>query len=273
MSTQSRIDAEARKDPEILEQEIDQKRSDIGNLVDALESKLSPGQLIDQALSYAKGNGGEFFGNLGTTLKANPVPTVLTSVGLIWLMLGQNRTPAPSRHTVGLSDRLDDVGNRLQGARQQVGGAVDALEDKASRVGHGVSDSLSHTSERLSSNLHDASDALQRQGENLKGGLQHLLQEQPLALAAVGVALGAVIGAALPTTRTENRLLGETSDRLTGKARQMAAEGLEKTRAIGEELLDKVKDEDAPADRDASARGNAPQVPPGDNLSGELGRL
>src|SRR5690606_32437263 len=44
MSTQSRIDAEARKDPETLEREIDQKRSDINHLVEALESKLSPGQ-------------------------------------------------------------------------------------------------------------------------------------------------------------------------------------------------------------------------------------
>ena len=27
------------------------------------------------------------------TVKANPVPTLLTSVGLVWLMTGQNRRP------------------------------------------------------------------------------------------------------------------------------------------------------------------------------------
>lgn len=270
MSTQSRIDAEARKDPETLEREIDQKRSNIGNIVDALESKLSPGQLIDQALHYAKGNGGEFFGNLGNTLKANPVPTVLTSVGLIWLMVGQNRTPAPASHShsAGIGERLGGVGSRLQGARQQVGGAAGSLHDKASEVKHGIADGLSHTGRRLSSGMHDASDALHWQSQNLKGGLQHMLHEQPLALAAMGVALGAVVGAALPATRTENRLLGETSDRLTGKAREMAAAGVEQTRAMGRDLLDEAKASAAPADRSGSRT-----VPPGDNLSGELGRI
>lgn len=272
MSTQSRIDAEARKDPETLEREIDQKRADIGHLVDALESKLSPGQLIDQALAYAKGNGGEFFGNLGNTLKANPVPTVLTSVGLIWLMLGQNQSPAPRRHGLGLGERLDGLGSRLHGARQQVGDGVDAVHDTASRVRHGVSESLTHTSERLHAGLHDASGRLQQQGAQLKDSVQHLLREQPLALAAAGVALGAVIGAALPVTRTENRLMGETGDRLTGKARQAASGGLEKARAMGEELLEEAKSA-ASAQRSHSEPGRTPPVAPGDNLSGELGRL
>lgn len=270
MSTQSRIDAEARKDPETLEREIDQKRADIGHLVDALESKLSPGQLIDQALAYAKGNGGEFFGNLGTTLKANPVPTVLTSVGLVWLMLGQNRIPAPHRQSLGLGERLDGAGQRLHTARQKLGDRVDSLHDSASRAGHGLSDSFSHSAERLNAGLHDAGDALQRQGEQLKGNLQHLLHEQPLALAAVGVALGAVIGAALPATRTENRLLGPTSDRLTGKARQAASAGLAKARTAGEQILDGIKAEGAAGQ---GAVGRGPAVPPGDNLAGELGRL
>lgn len=279
MSTQSRIDAEARKDPETLEREIDQKRADIGHLVDALESKLSPGQLIDQALAYAKGNGGEFFGNLGTTLKANPVPTVLTSVGLVWLMLGQNRSPVPHRHGPSLGARLDGAGQRLQGAGQRLQGAryqlgeqVDALQERASRAGHDLADGLSHTGERLNARLHDAGDRLQQQSTQLKNNVQHLLEEQPLALAAVGVALGAVIGAALPSTRTEDRLLGATSDRLTGKARQMASGGLEKARAMGGELLDEVKGA-ASTHRAGPRPGSAPSVAPGDNLSGEMGRL
>lgn len=270
MSTQSRIDAEARKDPQTLEREIDQKRSDISHLVEALENKLSPGQLIDQALAYAKGNGGEFFSNLGTTLKANPVPTVLTSVGLVWLMLGQNRRPVTQRHGPGLGERLDGAGQRLHAARQHLGQRVDSLHERASQAGHGLVDGLSHGGEQLSARMHDASDALQRQGQHLRGSLQHLLQEQPLALAAVGVALGAVVGAALPSTRTEDRLLGDTSDRLTGKARQMLSEGVEQVRRTGSELLDEATSRSA---NGQTAAGATPRVAPGDNLSGELGRL
>ena len=75
MSTRNQIDAEAQKDPDELEREIDQTRTEIGNIVHALENKLSPGELIDTALGYVKGGGGEFFGNLSNTVKANPVPT------------------------------------------------------------------------------------------------------------------------------------------------------------------------------------------------------
>src|SRR5690606_19716507 len=95
MSTGNQINAEAQKDPAVLEREIDQQRAEISDIVHALENKLSPGELIDTALGYVKGGSGEFFSNLSNTVKANPVPTVLTSIGLIWLMAGQNRQPRP----------------------------------------------------------------------------------------------------------------------------------------------------------------------------------
>ncbi|HAN52132.1 MAG TPA: hypothetical protein DCQ75_03590, partial [Pseudomonas sp.] len=98
MSTHNQIDLEAQKDPSTLEREIDQQRAEIGNIVHALESKLSPGQMIDTALGYAKGGGGEFLHNLSDTVKANPVPTLLTGIGLVWLMAGQNRRPDYSAH-------------------------------------------------------------------------------------------------------------------------------------------------------------------------------
>ncbi|MFP3499986.1 DUF3618 domain-containing protein, partial [Pseudomonas sp. SIMBA_059] len=69
---------DAHKDPDLLEQEINARREHISDLVDALEQRLSPGQMVDRLLAYAKGNGGEFFQNLGTTLKNNPVPATLT---------------------------------------------------------------------------------------------------------------------------------------------------------------------------------------------------
>ncbi|WP_122710696.1 DUF3618 domain-containing protein [Pseudomonas viridiflava] len=81
--TPEHFEEESKKSPETLEREIDQQRSSIGNIVDALEKKMSPGQLVDQALGYVKDNGGEFFGNLGNNVKANPVPAVLTTVGVL----------------------------------------------------------------------------------------------------------------------------------------------------------------------------------------------
>lgn len=90
----SEFELESEKSPEAIEREIDAQRASIGNIVDALESKFTPGQMFDQAWGVMQGNGTAFLSNLGTSVRNNPVPAVLTSVGLLWLMMSQNRPQA-----------------------------------------------------------------------------------------------------------------------------------------------------------------------------------
>lgn len=45
-------------------------------------------------------------------------------------------------------------------------------------------------------------------------------------VAAAGIALGAMLGAALPSTTTEQRYMGKTSAGLADKVKQQAREGL-----------------------------------------------
>ena len=49
-------------------------------------------------------------------------------------------------------------------------------------------------------------------------------------VAAAGIALGALLGAAIPSTATEQRYLGKTSAGLTDKVKQTAREGFEAVR-------------------------------------------
>eukprot|EP00913_Durusdinium_trenchii_P010542 g9886.t1 len=74
--------------------EIEEDRRRISERIDAIQQRLSPGQLLDEALSYAKSNGGsEFASNLTTQVKANPIPTALLGVSLAWLMAGSKSAP------------------------------------------------------------------------------------------------------------------------------------------------------------------------------------
>ena len=78
-----------------LQQEIDVDRQRIGDRIDAIQERMSPGQLIDEALAYAKGSGGaEYINNLGQALKNNPLPVALMGVSLAWLMAKQATPPA-----------------------------------------------------------------------------------------------------------------------------------------------------------------------------------
>jgi ElaB/YqjD/DUF883 family membrane-anchored ribosome-binding protein len=253
MSTRNQIDIEAQKDPEVLEREIDQQRNEIGNIVHALESKLSPGELIDTALGYVKGGGGEFFTNLGNTVKANPVPTLLTSIGVIWLMAGQNRQP-PSYTSSSIStgpSMTDKLSATTSNLKQQGAG----MKEKASQIGADISHTLGDVKARATDSSRHAADTLRHQADRARGGFSHLLQEQPLAVGAIGIALGALIAAAVPPTRREDEMLGKASDEMTGKLRQKAEEGYAKASQMGEHVVDQVKDEVRHSDSSRPSNG------------------
>ncbi len=245
MSITDQIDQESRKNPDELEREIDQKRERIEDLVGALESRLSPGQLFDQALSYTKGHSGEFAHNLGNTLKANPVPAVLTSVGLLWLALGQNRTPAPATTGTPLKDKLsgalDSVANSAGHTRDSLNRGSHDVRDKVTGLGESVSAKASQTGERLSDTAAQAKDTLTDQAQQLKGTFDTLLREQPLVVGALGIALGALLGAALPRTETEDRARGKHRDKLTAKAKQAASSGYEQVKAAGQDVAKEAR--------------------------------
>ena len=235
----SEFEIESQKSPETIEREIDAQRASIGNIVDALESKFTPGQVFDQALSFMQSNGSTFLNNLGTSVRNNPVPAVLTSVGLLWLMLGQNRppTPRPGNQIVPDQNRVgewaDGVADGIDNARDHLHQAAGTLKEGYQTVKSkavNLSDDLGAATENISHAVHEASDRLVRSTQVMSNQFSHLLKEQPLMVAAAGIALGAMLGAALPSTATEQRYLGKTSAGLADKVKQQAREGYEAVR-------------------------------------------
>ena len=256
MSTGNQINIEAQKDPAELEREIDQKRAEIGDIVHALENKLSPGELIDTALGYVKGGGGEFFSNLSHTVKANPVPTVLTSIGLLWLMAGQNRQPPAPASSSGPS-MTDKLSSKASGLKQQ----GSDLRERTSQMSHDVSASLSDARHRVSDTSRQAAERLRQQRERARGGFNHLLNEQPLALGAIGIALGALLAASVPTTRKEDEMLGQASDSMTDHLRHKAEEGYQKATEVGQQVTSQVRQEIK--GNDTAESESRPQPTPG----------
>lgn len=224
------IETESQKTPEVLEQEINAKRASISNIVDSLESRFTPGQLFDQALAYTKGNGGEFFQNLGTTLKNNPVPTALTGLGLAWLAINQNKPfqPGVARSGPGLGDKIGEMVGQVTGAVSHAGDRLHDATDSLLSKGQDLKDQaagLTHrTGDSMSAGAQDAKYKLTDQTNQIKGQFDALLKDQPLVLAAIGIALGAALGAALPSTQKEDELMGATRDQALAKAKATGEE-------------------------------------------------
>jgi ElaB/YqjD/DUF883 family membrane-anchored ribosome-binding protein len=249
------LDIEAGKSPEQIEREIDAQRASIGNIVDALESKFTPGQMFDQTLALMQNNGTTFLSNLGTSVRNNPVPAVLTSVGLLWLMMSQNRPPTPRPgYRAGpdhnrVAEWADDVGEGIDTARERLHQSADtvnegyqAIKNKAANL----NDALGTASENISHTVHDVGDRLARSSQMMSTQFSQLLKEQPLMVAAAGIALGAMLGAALPSTATEQRYMGKTSARLAEKVKHQAQEGYEAVRDTVTRTTDHSSDETKP---------------------------
>lgn len=54
----------------------------------------------------------------------------------------------------------------------------------------------------------------------MSGDIVSFLKEQPLVLAGLGLAVGAALGAFLPATETEDRLIGDVGEELKERARE-----------------------------------------------------
>jgi hypothetical protein len=75
-----------------IEREVQQSRAEIEHTLDAIQARLSPGELVDQALGYLRGGRGvDFVRNLGDSVAQNPIPVALMGVGLAWMMFGGQR--------------------------------------------------------------------------------------------------------------------------------------------------------------------------------------
>src|SRR5262249_40625437 len=95
-----------------LEQEAEQTRSELAQTLDELRERITPGQLVDQALDYAKDTGGAaFVRNLGRQTVDNPLPIALIGAGLAWLMLSNG-------------NRAESAFNNVKGAARNAAASV-----------------------------------------------------------------------------------------------------------------------------------------------------
>ena len=256
---------DARKDPATLEREIDQTRANMDRTLGALERKFSPGQLLDQAMEFARDNGGEFANNLGRSVKENPMPALLTAVGIAWMVASSNRPRSSiadayddryARDDFNAADFddtgfEDDNGDQKEGltekAQRLKASAGETLSDAGQRVKSAADrarQKLTGTKQTVSSGLRRTSGTAQVQTQRVREGFNSLLSEQPLLLGALGIAVGAAIGAALPSTEQEDRLFGSARDKALSEVKQRGAETYEQVRdkvnTVGEEAKQSI---------------------------------
>jgi ElaB/YqjD/DUF883 family membrane-anchored ribosome-binding protein len=264
-----------------LEKQVDKTRGSIEETLAELRERLSPPSLVEEALGYAKENGGaDFVRNLGRQVADNPLPVALMGAGLAWLMVAQNRSAngagstgagrlhGPAKRTEAMSN-YDDTGrsNMRSGsddsdtrgmtdkAKEMLSRASDTMgdmRDRASDVMGRARESTSGAYDKVSGAYGKVSGTVSRSMSSAvdtvssampsSRGITNFLQEEPMVLAGVGVALGAIIGALLPRTELEERYIGPTAEQLKEQAKSVAREQWERGKEMAAGGWEEAKD-------------------------------
>jgi hypothetical protein len=235
------VDMADEQEPRAIERDIDATRADMRATLEALERRFSMDRLIDMTVGRIRERGGEFATNLTDTAIQNPMPVLLTSIGLAWMMLGSGRREVRSygdpEATMSRSGggRIKDAADTMRGAadstRETLHHAADSSREALRSATQTTRETFEHTAESLRSGAESirsgatrAAAATREHVDHARAGMDRMLEEQPLMLGVFGLAAGAIIGALLPTTEQENRVLGEMRNKaVKGVARESRA--------------------------------------------------
>lgn len=113
----------------------------------------------------------------------------------------------------------DSAYDRAAHLREDMGARGDSLRHRAGDFRNAAADRADDLRHRASDFRHAAAD---RAG-HMRDQVSTTLEQQPLLIGGVAVVVGAVIGAALPRTRTEDRMMGQYRDDLMDEARAASA--------------------------------------------------
>ena len=238
------------EDPATLLREINQTRAAVSQTLDCLERKLTAGQLLDQCLTFFGMKGTEIGSSVGKCIKDNPMPVLLTATGIGWMMFGpsQNRTVVRYNHyddaDDGAEGMISTMSDKMQSGatatRQQFGKTAERAKETVNRTTDKVKETADRATDALHETVNKTADIAQSQVKQVRNGFNQLLEEQPLILGAIGLAVGAMIGAAFPSTEQEDRLVGEFRDKTINKGKELGAQAYEKGSELAKQNIERA---------------------------------
>jgi hypothetical protein len=229
---------DAKKNPATIEREIDQTRAEMNKTLDALEQKLTAGQLLDQCLSFFGKTGREVGTSVGRSFQENPIPLMLTATGIVWMMRSSSAHNTPASTS---GDRVYGAATeKLSHVRDQLKSGASSAQDQLTRSKDAVKDAMHDTAGALKERASSTASIAQTQARRVQERFNSTLEEQPLVLGAIGVAIGAAIGAMLPATEQEDRLMGQARDKMMEKGKEIGTKTYEKGREAANEAVGKA---------------------------------
>lgn len=267
-----------------LKAQIEETRQQMGETIDAIQEKLSFSNISEQVsdqvsnvietakhavydetigklVNYMKNKGNEISGtSVVRMVKENPIPFVMIAAGagiLAYKGFAGKGTSARAQKVIsGDSDTgqgqsssiLRSAQGKVSELTKSVGGAVGTAYESVGNVAAGTYEGIANSAGNVYSGAskvaNRAYDKAGEYGALAQEQYDHHIQENPLAVGAVALAIGAAVGLAIPSTRYEGELMGEASQNLRQKAQDSAGELVEKAKKIASEAGEIFKNDE-----------------------------
>ena len=184
-----------------------------------------------------------FIDSLGDAARRNPLSAALIGMGVLWLFAGKStgrvgdllgsigldRIPEATRDT--FSSVKSGIGDNTAAVADAAGSSFDAVRAKSA-------DAVSQAAD-FARTMPNPADVFGAARDNLSD----LFKAQPLALGAIGLAIGAGMAAAIPGTEAENAYLGEASETLRSKTAEIAGQQVDKATTLATQVIDVAAEE------------------------------
>lgn len=161
--------------------------------------------------------------------------------------IAESAQAAAGKTAESVTDAANKVGESTARTADHLRATV---SDAAKGAGAGISDAAQSARETVQSyggpdQARAAGSHLYRTGDRVRRGLVDTLYEEPLVFGGLAVALGAAIGAVLPPTRQEDRLMSAARDRLRDEAIVRGRDVADRVEAVAKKTFEAASDEAA----------------------------
>jgi len=180
-------------------------------------------------------------------IERNPLPAALLATSLGWFWMN-SRSPSNDRPYPSGRPFLSDLTGQYQSQAGYQGnqppyGEQGSTGSSVRQTLHQAKDRVGEVTEQVQQQVSELGTRTQEQAHRAAEGVERMLYENPLAVGAIAMTLGAALGMAIPGTRQEQQLMGEARDRLLEKAQQTTQEVAQKVQSVAHEAMDTAKEE------------------------------
>lgn len=143
----------------------------------------------------------------------------------------------------GLSSAKSSLSSAFESAADAASSKVSDVRRKARAYRHDIGDAAWQAEESARRRAQQVGQGAARLGGQAGRTIVDTFTQEPLILGAIVVAIGAAIGASLPSSSAENALMGDARDRLLNEALERGKDVLDKAKTVATETYRSASEE------------------------------